>query len=413
MFQALNGGTISIDGNVDGCVSATFDSNVTVGGNVSERVAVWYGSTGEINGNIEIKDEAGFQQQTLVGYDSELVVHGDIIGGQTGYEEETVEMDITSTLKVDGDIAVTNGKTVAIDLGAYEEQSTGTGILVANKVAGGTDGAIEITVNDDGNGITKEELLTALPEIIVHELEAETSELLKLNEWDMETNETVAIEDTELKEAAYDEIKYIIKLPTEIKGSISVEGAEQAEGHYVAHEDDEVSISIRVDDGYEVESVTAGKAMVTRREDGSYSIVIPRGGGVDIQALIRAVLIDNEITEGSSSNPSVTYVKATNAADNSQSYANYQKQLQQAVQNVATDGKIVLDMQNWISFDRKTFEELSKRSDVDYVVIYRYRGKDYRVVIPAGYNLMELLDENGYCGCLYLNKVFGAVVVEK
>lgn len=68
-------------------------------------------------------------------------------------------------------------------------------------------------------------------------------------------------------------------------------------------------------------------------------------------------------------------------------------------------------MKDCISFNKKTFEALSKRNDVDIEVVYMWQGKKYRVVIPAGYDILSLLDKNGYCGCLYLNSIFGSTEI--
>lgn len=71
-----------------------------------------------------------------------------------------------------------------------------------------------------------------------------------------------------------------------------------------------------------------------------------------------------------------------------------------------------MELDTYISFNRETFEALSKRPDVSLTVIYKWKGVKYKVTIPAGYNVLDLLNEDGYCGCLYLNAIFGSQVVE-
>ena len=55
---------------------------------------------------------------------------------------------------------------------------------------------------------------------------------------------------------------------------------------------------------------------------------------------------------------------------------------------------------------------LSKRNDLTVVVRFRYLGKRWRVVVPAGYAVQTLLNQEGYSGFLYLSAVFGAVPEE-
>ena len=56
--------------------------------------------------------------------------------------------------------------------------------------------------------------------------------------------------------------------------------------------------------------------------------------------------------------------------------------------------------------------EQTKRNDLTVVVRFRYLGKRWRVVVPAGYAVQTLLNQEGYSGFLYLSAVFGAVPEE-
>ena len=93
-------------------------------------------------------------------------------------------------------------------------------------------------------------------------------------------------------------------------------------------------------------------------------------------------------------------------------YAAGQKQAQQLITSVAPGGNCVVELEDFVSFNRKTLEALAKRPDVSMTVIYKWNGVKYKVTIPAGYNVLDLLNEDGYCGCLYLNAIFGSEVVE-
>lgn len=57
-------------------------------------------------------------------------------------------------------------------------------------------------------------------------------------------------------------------------------------------------------------------------------------------------------------------------------------------------------------FNKPVIEALKNRQDVTTTVNFKYKGTAYTFTIPAGYGseqLDGLLDENGYCGFMYLN----------
>lgn len=52
-------------------------------------------------------------------------------------------------------------------------------------------------------------------------------------------------------------------------------------------------------------------------------------------------------------------------------------------------------------------KQLAANSNVNYEIHYRYQGKRYVVVIPAGTDYSQLKDSNGYYGFRYLDSIFG------
>ena len=72
----------------------------------------------------------------------------------------------------------------------------------------------------------------------------------------------------------------------------------------------------------------------------------------------------------------------------------------------AGQGTITIDTKNWISFRWDVYQELQD-SGRPVQITFSYRGERYRVDIPAGADLMTLVDENGYCGFLNLMAHFG------
>ena len=63
----------------------------------------------------------------------------------------------------------------------------------------------------------------------------------------------------------------------------------------------------------------------------------------------------------------------------------------------------------FINFNRQVMKALADRPDVSLYVSFldgEYKGNRVSFVIPAGEDTVSLLDENGYCGFLYLASVF-------
>ena len=84
---------------------------------------------------------------------------------------------------------------------------------------------------------------------------------------------------------------------------------------------------------------------------------------------------------------------------------------QAAATGTAADVKpIAIDTGVWISFKGDVYQKLQD-SGLPVQITFRYRGVRYRVDIPAGADLMSLVDENGYCGFLNLMAHFGGTVL--
>ena len=84
-------------------------------------------------------------------------------------------------------------------------------------------------------------------------------------------------------------IQYIIKLDA-VNGTIDLGGKatyDAENGFYTAHENEEVSVTVRPDDGYELSGVTAtGNYTLTQNADGSWTLTVQRGGGVTVSAIL-------------------------------------------------------------------------------------------------------------------------------
>lgn len=86
------------------------------------------------------------------------------------------------------------------------------------------------------------------------------------------------------------------------------------------------------------------------------------------------------------------------------------------VEKASENESITIDTEIWTCFNKPVIEALKNRQDVTTTVNFKYKGTAYTFTIPAGYGseqLDGLLDENGYCGFMYLVSVFGGQEIVK
>ena len=143
----------------------------------------------------------------------------------------------------------------------------------------------------------------------------ENSNTLNLTTWKIEggTDQNVIVKkydkkedkevlDKEATEKQSANINYIIRH----EGTISLEGTRSTivngTTFETAHEKEKLTIHVKVDDDkkYRVDRVEGGTATATKNADGSWTLIVPKNGGVDI----RAVLVAIEKSEHSSSSSS-------------------------------------------------------------------------------------------------------------
>lgn len=410
---AIDGSTVAIQGSVSsqngtGIVSIGEGSNVSVDGNVvGGEVGVDAKNNAEVTVTGDICATNG--AAVIVNNGSSVTVtDGNVTGGM--YEDEEaapgVIVDNTSTIIVEnGTVSVGSGEGTSLVIALNE--NNGSGKIVVNKIVVADNSTaifIENKKDENGNIIyspgTKDEMLVALPEIIVGEIESSQGNYI----WsDYENSLLDEDERNDVHEAILQKINYWIGVQDLANGSIEVEGADESGEYLVAKAGTELTVKVTADDGYEITSVSGGKVEAVKNEDGTYTITVLDGGGIDISAVIRAIVKAEAAKQASTETAPV--VKAS-------AYAVAQNKVQKEIANLPQNATYEVDLKNYISFNRKSFEAFSKRPDLTIRVIYKYQGKRYRVTIPAGYPIMDLLDENGYCGCLYLNKIFGSELIE-
>ena len=73
---------------------------------------------------------------------------------------------------------------------------------------------------------------------------------------------------------------------------------------------------------------------------------------------------------------------------------------------VAGTPTAVIKTDYFTCFTQEMLKQLAANPNVNYEIHYRYQGKRYVVVIPAGADYSQLKDSNGYYGFRYLDSIF-------
>ena len=75
--------------------------------------------------------------------------------------------------------------------------------------------------------------------------------------------------------------------------------------------------------------------------------------------------------------------------------------------SAAQTSTAVIKTDYFTCFTQEMLKQLASNPNVNYEIHYRYQGKRYVVVIPAGTDYSQLKDSNGYYGFRYLDSIFG------
>lgn len=410
-------GTIKVGGDVSGieAVVARGEADVTVGGSVSGTLV---GIVAGGNAAVSVKGDAGtktgagmFAQENATVTVDGNVTGGTFYGAPEDFEDvyPAIIAGTGATVIVKGTVSTAEGNGVAVVINCKDIGSQKGTLIIEKAKAGGEASAIFV---DAEVGASQDDILNSLPDIVVGELDAKNEDFI----WNSYDNglygndpedETIG----ELNEKIYATIRYMIRWNNSEGGSFSVNGTSKYGEYDVAQENQELGITIQIAEGYELESISGGKAQVLQRPDGTWSVIVPRGGGVNLSAVLKRI-IKEEMKNSAVSNPGASGSEEQTTVQKSSGYAEFQKAVRSQIKNAAPGAVVEIDGKNWMSFDRSTMEELSKRNDLTVVVRFRYLGKRWRVVVPAGYAVQTLLNQEGYTGFLYLSAVFGAVPEE-
>lgn len=91
-----------------------------------------------------------------------------------------------------------------------------------------------------------------------------------------------------IAETILGEIDYIIRSAPLDNGSLVINATPKGDD-LVGRQGEEITLAIIPDEGYMIDHVSGGKATIRLNDDGSYTLLVPMGGGVDITAVLKAI----------------------------------------------------------------------------------------------------------------------------
>ena len=406
-------GTVEVNGTGAEGITVSNSGYITVGGditasgdkyvfkeNVEEREVTGITADGgliTVNGNVTATGTGIIIRRTSDMINSNVVVKGDVKGSSG------IVINDNSGVTVGGTVTATDGTGLTILLA--DEESHGNATLGTLNVEKDGETGILLDVKGMKYLQTIDDIMNAIPKIDIFEINVKNNAYLQVddgteNNTILETN--ISKEDV-MNRTLQKKINYLLRTENTSNATISLDQDR-------ALENTKITFHVKAADGYQVKGVSAGKTAVIDNGDGSYSVIVPRGGGVNISAIVEAIIRDQQ-QNGGSSESSASDIEVVSAPTPTQ-YESEQKQVQQMIRSIAQGGNCVIKSAGLISFNRATFEALAARPDVSVDVIYKWKGIKYKTTIPAGYPVLDLLNEDGYCGCLYLNAIFGSEVAE-
>ncbi|WP_022776160.1 hypothetical protein [Butyrivibrio sp. AE2015] len=111
--------------------------------------------------------------------------------------------------------------------------------------------------------------------------------------------------------------------------------------------------------------------------------------------------------EGAPSPTNAVSIKVSELTD-----AQYKEAIIRNISSTPMGGMLRIETDKAACFDRAMLETFAKRASVNLEVIFPVKGQMVRVVVPAGCNINNLLDEFGYCGFERLASILGSEVVK-
>ena len=88
-------------------------------------------------------------------------------------------------------------------------------------------------------------------------------------------------------------------------------------------------------------------------------------------------------------------------------YVSWTKSTAKKISNAAANKKVTISAGTYTSFSPNIRDAMIERPDVQVTVKWNNNGTDMKFVIPAGTDVKQVFDENGYAGFAFLQEFFG------
>ena len=447
---AYTGSTIVVGGNVTagnyGVVSNTA-SETAVTGNVKSDV---YGINSYYNGSITVLGDvdAGYTG-IIIDETSQIAVAGDVNAGNNG-----ILIDYNNNYKYPRDEnnnIVVDGKT--LPGGTHDENNN---VLIRGKLSVSDDDGTAIVVrNNNDNPYNTNEIIKNLPTIIVYELDAANLSRVEDNSGEVDTKE--------VSDYIENHIEYVIEKDPETSNYFSIVDG----GKIYDYDEDnndiltmtiQQAIIVAAAEGYQISG--GDNVTVTENEDGTFLVQLANNkGGVTISASLTqirtaspaesVVTVSTPVAENSSSSnnsatenetPAAPFIYATftilNKTNDSSvlgatrdgvnteveysarpvvnvvvdgplTAIEYKNAFINSIKNAPVNGIVRLETSAVSCIDKQMMESLADRPDVILEITFPVNNEKVTVSIPAGYDVMSLINEDGYCGFLNLLAIFG------
>lgn len=250
----------------------------------------------------------------------------------------------TTNLSVEGDIcADANEVADGIVLSAEDEKSKAN-IIVNGDVKGSTsgisfdgfDGTANVIVNGTVSGGKSAVIINKITDIYTDEkdedrvviekrgyngnsnitvwkMTSDQDDLVKVEEETRSeiTREENSKQDAEAADKVLKNINYIIRTDKVSNGTIHLSNTRLISGFDTARETEDITIKVEASDGYKVDSVKNGDAVLKKNADGTYTLTVPRGGGVQLSAVLSAIQKSQSSSSGSSGSSSSSHSSAS------------------------------------------------------------------------------------------------------
>ena len=219
---------------------------------------------------------------------SNIIVNGDVKGSTSGISFDG--FDGTANVIVNGTL------------------SGGKSAVIINKITN-----IYTDENDEDRVVIEKRGYNGNSSITVWKMTSDQDELVKVaEETHSDTTEEVKSKlDAETADNVLKNINYIIRTDKVSNGTIHLSNTRLIFGFDTARETEDITIKVEASDGYKVDSVKNGDAVLKKNSDGTYTLTVPRGGGVQLSAVLSAIQKSQSSSSGSSGSSSSSHSSAS------------------------------------------------------------------------------------------------------